>query len=356
MAEDARISRPTVYADLRSMGIDPDHRPTGNNAITISPLGIEGFTGVGETLDVEYDTALRRWAAQHPALDPRGPEGHTEGMRLVAMMDTVARYSDVRDRVAQEQVARAELDRLLHQIELRWEALSTTAAWLAAHHAYVLAVDEARIAIDMWSERAEAALRRPFFCHSPGTRPPAARPTRPGTPRWSRRWPTSTRPTNAACRWPPRLCTSPSPPTDRKSAQHEGARNQVKWLRAPFDRTARHRTRGNAPAREPSYDGPRGGGAARSRSHSGRPPAAHSSRIRRSTRCSLCDLASGGHFDEKRPFVASTTTSPRAAAGRAVQHEQVGGDDRRAPVTVPAVLALDHPSLHFNRSSGQCLW
>jgi hypothetical protein len=165
LAEAARISRPTVYADLRSRGIDPDHRPKGNSVITISPLDIEGFTGVGERLDAEYDAALRRWAAKHPTATHE--EAKTEGMRLVGLMDTTYRYADVRDLLAHEQVARAERDRLLHQVELRWEALSTAAAWLAAHHAYVLAVDEARIAIDMWRERAEAALRRPFFCSSP---------------------------------------------------------------------------------------------------------------------------------------------------------------------------------------------
>lgn len=168
LAEAARISRPTVYADLRSRGIDPDHRPKGTSVITnLSPLDIEGFTGVGERMDAEYDAALRRWVDLRPGINPRGPQAHAEGMRLVALMDTVARYADVRDLLAHEQVARAERDRLLHQVELRWEALSTAAAWLAAHHAYVLAVDEARIAIDMWRERAEAALRRPWFCSSP---------------------------------------------------------------------------------------------------------------------------------------------------------------------------------------------
>ncbi|MEU9568262.1 hypothetical protein AB0D16_40930 [Streptomyces sp. NPDC048161] len=133
----------------------------------LSPLDIEGFTGAGETMDAEYDAALRRWAALRPGINPRGPQAHAEGMRLVGLMDTTARYADVRDRLAHEQVARAERDRLLHQVELRWEALSTAPAWLAAHHAYVLAVDEARIAVDMWRERAESALDRPFFCFSP---------------------------------------------------------------------------------------------------------------------------------------------------------------------------------------------
>ncbi|WP_234311016.1 hypothetical protein [Streptomyces sp. NRRL WC-3795] len=166
LAEAARISRPTVYADLRSRGIDPDHRPKGNDVIThLSPLDIEGFTGVGERLDAEFDAALRRWAAEHPTATHE--EGKTEALRLAHVMDTTYRYADVRDLLAHEQVARAERDRLLHQVELRWEALSTAAAWMAAHHAYVLAVEDARIAIDMWRERAEAALSRPFFCASP---------------------------------------------------------------------------------------------------------------------------------------------------------------------------------------------
>lgn len=165
LAEAARISRPTVYADLRSRGIDPDHRLKGTSVITnLSPLDIEGFTGVGERLDAEFDAALRRWAAEHPTATQE--EGKAAGMRLVSLMDTTYRYADVRDLLAHEQVARAERDRLLHQVELRWEALGTAAAWLAAHHAYVVAVDEARIAIDMWRERAEAALKRPFFCMS----------------------------------------------------------------------------------------------------------------------------------------------------------------------------------------------
>ncbi|MFE1775542.1 hypothetical protein [Streptomyces sp. NPDC059008] len=81
--------------------------------------------------------------------------------------NVAAKPPDVRDRLAHEQVARAERDPLLHQVELRWEALSTAAAWLAAHHAYVATVDEARIAIDMWRDHAESALKRPIFCSTP---------------------------------------------------------------------------------------------------------------------------------------------------------------------------------------------
>ncbi|MFI9194301.1 hypothetical protein ACIG0A_34000 [Streptomyces californicus] len=166
LAEAARTSRPAIYRALRSQGIDPRHRPE-DTMIAIAPLDIEGFTGTPDTMDAQFNAALRRWAAHHPELNPRGPEGHAEGMRLAALMDTVARYADVRDRLAHEQVARTERDRLLHQVEVRWEALSTATAWLAAHHAYVLSVDEARIAIDMWRERAETARQRMWYCSSP---------------------------------------------------------------------------------------------------------------------------------------------------------------------------------------------
>ncbi|MFJ1839887.1 MULTISPECIES: hypothetical protein [unclassified Streptomyces] len=168
LAEAARITRPTVYADLRSRGIDPDRRSKDTTMITnLDALDIEGFTGRWETADAELAAALHRWRDAHPDADPDGEADQAEGMRLVGIMDTTARYADVRDRLVHEQVARAERDRLLHQVELRWEALSTATAWLAAHHAYVLAVDEARIAVDMWRERAESALNQPFFCFSP---------------------------------------------------------------------------------------------------------------------------------------------------------------------------------------------
>ncbi|MET9676417.1 hypothetical protein ABZY68_25480 [Streptomyces sp. NPDC006482] len=167
LAEAARVSRPTVYADLRSRGIDPDDRRTKGKSmiLDIAPLDIEGFTGIADHLDAQLDAALRRWRQEHP--DAGMEEDQTEGMRLVGLMDTTYRYANVRYLLVHEQVARAERDRLLHQVELRWEALSTAAAWLAAHHAYVLAVDEARIAIDMWRERAAAARRQPWYCSSP---------------------------------------------------------------------------------------------------------------------------------------------------------------------------------------------
>ncbi|MGW5679198.1 hypothetical protein ACWEV4_29660 [Streptomyces sp. NPDC003860] len=166
LSEAARCARQTVYNDLRSVGIDPNNRPKDTTMITIAPLDIEGFTGSDEHADDEFGAAMDRWVDEHP--NPSEEEVKAERWRLLTLMLITQGYADARDRLAQEQVARFERDRALHQVELRWEALSTAPAWLAAHHAYVLAVEDARIAIDMWRERAATAAARPFACTNDG--------------------------------------------------------------------------------------------------------------------------------------------------------------------------------------------
>lgn len=165
LAEAARVSRPSVYAALRSQGIEPGHRPAGLPVFDVRPLDIEGFTGRDETAEAEFDRALARWRASRPRATDT--EFYDEGTRLVALMDITARYVDARDRLAHEQTARAERDRLLRLVDRRWEALSTAPAWQAAHHAYVVAVGDARTGIDGWRESAETALLRPFRCRTP---------------------------------------------------------------------------------------------------------------------------------------------------------------------------------------------
>lgn len=165
LAEAARVSRPTVYAALRSQGIGPNHRQKGPAVLDVGPLDIEGFTGRDETAEAEFDRALARWKASRP--HATAAEFYDEGTRLVALMDTTARYVDVRDRLAHEQAARAERGRLLRRVDRRWEALSSAPAWHAAHHAYVIAVGDARTGIDEWRATAETALLRPFHCRTP---------------------------------------------------------------------------------------------------------------------------------------------------------------------------------------------
>ncbi|MFJ2407001.1 hypothetical protein ACIOUE_37535 [Streptomyces xanthochromogenes] len=71
----------------------------------------------------------------------------------------VGRYNGLRERLAAEECVRRDRDRALHLVETRWEALSNAANWLAAHHAYVVAVDEARTAIAAWTREAAAAVQ-----------------------------------------------------------------------------------------------------------------------------------------------------------------------------------------------------
>ncbi|MFI0742364.1 hypothetical protein ACH4PU_30460 [Streptomyces sp. NPDC021100] len=159
LAEAARVSRPTVYADLRSRGIDPDRRPAKESTMQISPVTLEGFTGLN--LDGneprQFMDAVHRFIDEHPDASPG-----VEHSRLLALMDTLRDYNTLRPRLMEEQVAREERDRALHLVETRWEALSNAANWLAAHHAYVVAVDDAGIAIDMWKDRAADAVKVPF--------------------------------------------------------------------------------------------------------------------------------------------------------------------------------------------------
>ncbi|GEB57311.1 hypothetical protein [Streptomyces gardneri] len=65
LAEAARTSRPTIYADLRSQGIDPDARPM--KEVPMATVTIDGLTGT----DVEADgrtilNAAHRYVADHP--------------------------------------------------------------------------------------------------------------------------------------------------------------------------------------------------------------------------------------------------------------------------------------------------
>jgi hypothetical protein len=159
LAEAARTSRPTVYADLRSRGIDPDDRPKENTVI--APVVIEGIDGLDQDQGGRWHLdSIHRWVAEHPDED-----ASTEGFRLLALFDTLRRYNTLRPLLQTEQSARADRDRALHLVETRWEALSTAAAWPAAHHSYVVAVDGAHTAIDAWEKEATAAKKVEFVVH-----------------------------------------------------------------------------------------------------------------------------------------------------------------------------------------------
>ncbi|MFD9047785.1 hypothetical protein [Streptomyces zaomyceticus] len=157
LAEAARISRPTVYADLRSQDIDPDDRPTKEDPMPT--LTIDGLTGT----DTEADgrtilNATRDYFAEHP--DGAGISEFESG--LVQLSYALATYNLIRPLLAAELAARHDRDRALHLVEVRWEALNTATAWHAAHHSYVVAVDTAGTAIDKWADAAREASKHWF--------------------------------------------------------------------------------------------------------------------------------------------------------------------------------------------------
>lgn len=152
LAEAARVSRPTVYADLRALGIDPEQRPQEETPMPTT-MTIEGLTGDPENDHATIDAALGGYLAQHP-------DGHgisAEESRLHQLHQVLNIYNRLVETVARENAARRERDRTLHLVENRWEALETAQRWLAAHHSYVKAVAAARNAINTW-ETAAAEL------------------------------------------------------------------------------------------------------------------------------------------------------------------------------------------------------
>ncbi|KAB7833576.1 hypothetical protein FRZ00_33530 [Streptomyces mobaraensis] len=163
LAEAARISRPTVYADLRDQGIDPDHRPKGNTVTTtFAPISLEGLTGSAHGDGDVLREAVHRFRAEHPDDNKAGVQ---EMGRLMAIHETVGWYNTIRPKLQEEQAARAERDRTLHLVEIRWEALAdpnSRGSFLHGHQAYVRAVHDARAAIDAWKEKAIPATEVPF--------------------------------------------------------------------------------------------------------------------------------------------------------------------------------------------------
>ncbi|PZT71559.1 hypothetical protein [Streptomyces sp. AC1-42T] len=130
---------------------------------TITPVTLEGHTGLdedSEAANAKFWESLKRWAAANP-----GQDSQPEAMRLVALNDTLRRYNMLRPLLLREEVAREERDRALAQVEVLWRALGDPAAtqsWLHCHQAYVRAVQDARIALDMWRDRATDAKKVPY--------------------------------------------------------------------------------------------------------------------------------------------------------------------------------------------------
>jgi hypothetical protein len=161
LADAANVSRPTVYTDLESCGINPrtdrTEKPPAMQTITVGP-----FTGTesNHQRDILAQDLLRRIDAM-----PKSPERTRlvgEALERHHHEFGVARYHNgLLPYVARAAEARENAQRALHVVESRWDALRTARAWLAAHHSYVEAVATARTAIRAWGEAtAECATQQ----------------------------------------------------------------------------------------------------------------------------------------------------------------------------------------------------
>lgn len=74
-----------------------------------------------------------------------------------ALIKALKRHNQAVAAVRRERKARDDRDHALDLVDVCWEQLKSASAWLAAHHAYVLAVDAARRAIENWKSSADAA-------------------------------------------------------------------------------------------------------------------------------------------------------------------------------------------------------
>ena len=101
-----------------------------------------------------------RFAGQHPG-DEDAVKNYIRGTLPVVL--AIHRYTELQRVLADSEHARRDRDRALHLVEVRWEALSTAASWPAAHHAYVVAVDEARAAIGTWAAKVAVAAQADGF-------------------------------------------------------------------------------------------------------------------------------------------------------------------------------------------------
>lgn len=142
---------------------------------TIAPVELEGLTGLpGREVEGDVDHWHRHmaaWHAGHPAATEA--EYREEGLRLIALNDVLRRYNTLRYRLVEEQVAREARDEALQLVEDLWQRLGDPEAagnWLHAHQAYVRALDDVRITVDMWRERAAHAQKVVFVTDGTGYR------------------------------------------------------------------------------------------------------------------------------------------------------------------------------------------
>jgi hypothetical protein len=157
LAEAARVTRQTVYTDLDSYGIRPSTQRRETPPMRTITIG--GFTGTDteERAVFDLDAVERDWIASGGSFTTE-EDLHAARRAWEQRMFQfwAARYHNAPlAAAAVEAEARSDAQRALHRVELAWEALRTAPAWLAAFHAYVEAVHEARPAIQAWQDAAD---------------------------------------------------------------------------------------------------------------------------------------------------------------------------------------------------------
>ncbi|MEU8478107.1 hypothetical protein [Streptomyces hygroscopicus] len=156
IAEAARVgSRQTIYDDLKSRGIDPRNRSREKNVTAVT---VEGLNGVDDN-----QPGGPLYAAVVAKHEGRPAPSKEEFGRMMALSLALAEYNDLRARLTEEENTRAERDRALHLVDVRWEALAdpnSKGSWLHGHQAYVRAVDDAHRVIDAWKAAAETLMRQ----------------------------------------------------------------------------------------------------------------------------------------------------------------------------------------------------
>jgi hypothetical protein len=159
LADAAGVTRPTVYADLESRGINP--RTDRQETPTMQTITVGPYTGA-ETTEQRNATlnaimAKYQQAAADGALSTAdAAAAWAEESRTDLRRYEAARYHNTLLPYARREAdAREAAHRALHRVETAWAALRTARAWMAAHHCYVETVADAGTAIDTWITAAQ---------------------------------------------------------------------------------------------------------------------------------------------------------------------------------------------------------
>ncbi|GAA2836587.1 hypothetical protein [Kitasatospora aburaviensis] len=153
LAEAARVSRQTIYADLETHGIDARAERVLGGTVFEKLTELNGYTG-----DDKADMALMHQRANAAGATSLAADVVRESLIL---HHSIKWHNNLVDLAPVEIDARAERDRALRAVDLRWEELSSTANFPAAHHSWILAHDKARKAIVSWQAAAQACVDAP---------------------------------------------------------------------------------------------------------------------------------------------------------------------------------------------------